>query len=101
MNILYLADPNDNHDLNWISFFTEKRNVSAFLVPRTIHKIPPRFEKNNPTIQLLHSIPNFSTFRFYETLATALKIKRTIRKHKIELIHVLFAEPNALWCLFK
>ena len=47
------------------------------------------------------SIEDFSVVRFYRTIFSAIKLKRLIRKYKINLVHILYAEPNALWCNFR
>ncbi|HYF70806.1 MAG TPA: glycosyltransferase family 4 protein [Ohtaekwangia sp.] len=98
MNILYLADPNSIHDIKWISFFSEK-NLNAFMLKRNHHD-PAKSVHLNKVIPV-GSIADFSIFRFYRTLSTALFIKRILKKNKIDLIHILYAEPNALWCLFR
>lgn len=97
-NVLYLADLNCIHDTKWISYFIKKRMGKAFLLTRP-HQV---FTDNSvEELTTLGSIPDFSHVRFYETLMGAYKIKRLIKKHKIDIIHILFAEPNALWCLFR
>jgi glycosyltransferase involved in cell wall biosynthesis len=101
MNILYIADPNSIHDLKWISRFTQKRNVKAFILPREIHRIRSQYELPKQGVEILRGIPDFSIVRFYRTLLTAYHIKRFVKRNKIDIIHILYAEPNALWCLFK
>jgi N-acetyl sugar amidotransferase len=100
MNVLYLANPFDGHDIKWISYFVENKLVKGFLMPRKSHKIPPSFNLSDG-LQIVGPIPDFSILRFHQTLLTAYKIKQFIRKNEIHAIHILFAEPNALWCLFK
>jgi len=100
MNILYLANPFDSHDIKWISYFVENKFVKAFLMPRTSHKIPDSLALNG-SLQIVDPVPDFSILRFYQTLYAAYRIKRFIRKNEIHAIHILFAEPNALWCIFR
>lgn len=99
MNILYLADPNSIHDIKWISFFTEK-NLNAFLLKRNHHANAVKSADLNNVTEV-GSIADFSIFRFHRTISTALFIKRILRRNKIDLIHILYAEPNALWCLLR
>ena len=101
MNILYIADPNSIHDIKWISNFSQKRFVKVFILPRHIHKIQLQFEIPKEGVKILNSIPDFSITRFYRTLLTASRIKRIIRTNRIDIVHILYAEPNALWSLFR
>ena len=101
MNILYLADPNSIHDLKWISFFSVKRGFKTFILPRIDH-YKYYIKKRQPIdIEILDPIHDFSILRFYRTFHDAWRIIRILRRKKIDLIHILYAEPNALWCLFK
>ncbi len=101
MKILYLANPKDGHDLKWISFFVEGKFVKGFMMPRKADEISTKTEFQNGKFEVVSSITDFSVTRFYQTLLTAFKIKRFIKKNNIQAIHILFAEPNALWCLFR
>ncbi len=101
MNILYLADPNSIHDLKWITFFFKKAQYKTFILPRPHHYIQFQRTGNQIEIKVLTPIHDFSILRFYQTLADAWRIKRIIKRNKIDLIHILYAEPNALWCLFR
>lgn len=107
MRILYLADPNSVHDIKWISFFAQRRSKACFLIPRVSHynQFQNSSRKENIAeqcgFQLLQPIHDFSILRFYRTLYEAFLIRRTIVRHEIDVVHILYAEPNALWCLFK
>lgn len=101
MNILYLADPNSIHDEKWISYFSSNRAHKTFLLPRLCHTKSSYKKTNVFGAILLGSIPDFSIIHFYKTIATAFRIKSIIRKEQIQLIHILYAEPNALWTLFR
>lgn len=101
MNILYLANPNSIHDQKWISYFSENNLDHAYILPRIIHSNHQSTELQRSGIKLLKPIPDFSILRFYRTLYTALKIQLIIKKYKIDIINIHYAEPNALWCLFR
>lgn len=101
MNILYIADPNSIHDLKWISAFTRKWSVHAFILPRAIHTLVSSLELPKEHVTVGKPIRDFSIFRFHITIATALRIKRIIKRSNIDVVHILYAEPNALWCLFR
>src|SRR5690606_32331749 len=107
MKILYLADPNSIHDIKWISYFSQKYSFRCFLLPRRSHL--QRFQNSSPGtngleqsgIELLAPIHDFSIARFHRTLSDAFAIRRIIKKEGIDIVHILYAEPNALWCWFK
>ncbi|MEQ9424501.1 MAG: glycosyltransferase family 4 protein [Cyclobacteriaceae bacterium] len=100
MNILYLGDPNSFHDLQWISYFSQSNSNRCYFLCLK-HQLRCQSEQNLETIdvQLIGSITNFSISRFWVTLAEFRKIKNVLRKHDIDIIHVLFAEPNSLWAI--
>ncbi|HEX7016452.1 MAG TPA: glycosyltransferase family 4 protein [Cyclobacteriaceae bacterium] len=105
-NILFLADPNSLHDIKWISFFAHK-GKGCFLLPRVYHyeQFNRSLEKDSVLeqyrFQLLPPIHDFSILRFYRTLYEAHIIRRIIVEKRIDVVHILYAEPNALWCLFR
>jgi glycosyltransferase involved in cell wall biosynthesis len=101
MNILFFADPNSIHDEKWISYFADNKLNKTYILPRAgqINPSVIRSFKSNST--LLEPIIDFSIFRFYQTVITAFKIKALIKKYKIDIIHILYAEPNALWSIFR
>jgi len=101
MNILYLADPNSIHDQKWISYFSADNLDHVYILPRIIHRSYQATELQRSGVNLLRPIPDFSILRFYRTLYTALKIQLIIRKYEIDIINIHYAEPNALWCLFR
>ncbi len=100
MNVLYLANPHDNHDVKWITFFVEK-NVKGFLMPRIKDTTKWHNTKDLGKTVLLSGINDFSIFQFHKTLRTAYFIRKFIKSNNINVVHVMFAEPNALWCLFR
>jgi N-acetyl sugar amidotransferase len=101
MNVLYLANPQDNHDLKWISYFIENNDVRGFLMPRKSHQAHLKMEIRRGRLDMVDSIPDFSIVRFHQTVISAFRIKKFIKRNNIHAIHILFAEPNALWCLFR
>jgi glycosyltransferase involved in cell wall biosynthesis len=104
LNILYIADPNSIHDIKWMSFFSEKHQ--CFLLQRAYHaKIYPNFDSDNfcsiYNIKVLGSIKDFSLRNFLSTISQYRLLKKIIKENKIDLIHVMYAEPNALWAYFR
>ncbi|HEX5171550.1 MAG TPA: glycosyltransferase family 4 protein [Cyclobacteriaceae bacterium] len=106
-HILYLADPNSVHDIKWISFFAHENQNTCFLLSRISHycKFENSPHKNDVlrrgNFHLLPPIHDFSIARFYRTIYEAYLIRKIILSNKIDVIHILYAEPNALWCLFR
>ncbi|HNP06650.1 MAG TPA: glycosyltransferase family 4 protein [Cyclobacteriaceae bacterium] len=100
MNILYIADPNSIHDVKWITYFSKDTLNTVYVLPRSRHYSPSTLYQNLGAT-LLEPIPDFSIIRFYRTLLTAKKINSIIMKHNIQLLHILYAEPNALWSIFR
>lgn len=102
MKILYLADPNLIHDMRWITTFQANGNI-CYLLPRYHHYIQFTTSKNelSPGICLLAPIKDPSTLRPLRDLFQALRIRRIIRKNQIQLMHVIYAEPNALWGMWR
>jgi glycosyltransferase involved in cell wall biosynthesis len=103
LNILFIADPNSIHDIRWLNFICEQGNNQGFLICRM-----PLYEayienasELSRKIAVLGSVVDPSTVRPWRNLAQAFKIRRLIRKHKVDILHILYAEPNALWAMFK
>ncbi len=104
MNILYLADPNSIHDIKWMSFFSKSH--TCFILVRQHH-----YELFNNAyceelklkynINFVGTVEDFSIREFLKTRRTALEIKEHIKVNQIDLFHILYAEPNALWANFK
>jgi glycosyltransferase involved in cell wall biosynthesis len=99
MNILFLADPNSIHDMKWITFFSEKNHINVFLLHRSCHSANERLI--NSRIVPLGSIEDFSVVRFYRNFVTAYRLRKIIRQNEIDVFHILYTEPNALWSLFR
>jgi len=101
MNILYLADPTSIHDEKWIKYFSDKETNKTFLMPRAGHPRQPAHRPHSSGACIMEPLLDFSMLRFFRTLWSAMKIKSIVRDQQIDVIHILYAEPNALWCLFR
>lgn len=104
LNILFLADPNSIHDIKWMSYFS--REHKCFLLARKQHaeKLgPENFDKfeSEFNIKILGSIEDFSIRNFLGTIAQYRIIKKLIKEENIDLMHIMYAEPNALWAFFR
>lgn len=105
MNILFLADPNSIHDIKWMSNFSLKKKYNCFIVIREHHfkmmtnTVKTQLKELN--IQIICPLPDFSILRFWTTFITALNLISLLKKHRITIFHIQYAEPNALWAIFK
>ena len=100
MNILFFADPGSIHDNKWIAYFAE-RGYKTYVIPRAGQMQNVGDNQITLNARLLEPIQDFSIVRIYRTLRTARKISKLVKKYRIHVIHVLYAEPNALWTLFR
>lgn len=100
MNILYLADPNSLHDVRWVNFFACRDfGIRCFILPRRQHQ--KTFDRSQSRLSkqvlVLPAIDDPSTIRPWKSWYQAYKIKKLIKVYNIDVLHILYAEPNALW----
>jgi hypothetical protein len=106
MRILYLADLNGySHDKKWISYLASQAGVYCYVIcTRNNHK---RLAKENilelqaHNIELLDPIDYFSLRRFYRTYRALKYLTKVIKKYQIDLLHIMYIDPNGLWGVFK
>lgn len=96
MKVLYLIDPNSNHDVNWI--INVSTGEKKYVVYRKQHKPSNQLL---PNVVVLGPINDFSIIRPIRTFKSLLYLNQVIQKHSIEIFHIMYAEPNALWALVK
>lgn len=99
--VLYIGDPNSVHDHKWITWFSNQPNFKVFLTAQE-HEFQKISEENLAfleahRISLTRPIKSYSLWRFWENSESAKTINEVIAKEKIDLVHVLFATPFALW----
>lgn len=102
--ILYLADPNSIHDIKWMSFFSGQPDFECFCVARHHHvksKVATSELLAEKSITFLETITDYSVTRFWKNGRQARCIKKLIERHKIDIFHIMYAEPNALWALYR
>ncbi len=105
-NILYLADCNLIHDLKWISFFsTQTTKYQCFVIIRQAHA--KQIDKEKLAIvqakynfKVVGIINDFSVARFWQNFKQKNIIQQAIKDYKIDIFHIFYAEPNALWANF-
>jgi glycosyltransferase involved in cell wall biosynthesis len=101
MRILFFADPGSIHDQKWIGYFADRDGYEIYIVPRAGQMTKTVRTEFNLNATLLEPIADFSIVRFYRTIRTASRLRRLVKKLQIDIIHILYAEPNALWTLFR
>lgn len=102
-NILFIGDANSIHNLKWIELLAENENFQIFFLPSSIIKqeisdiyINKRLKK----IIFLNPLYDFTLLRFNKFISGIFYLNKIIRKNNINLVHVSFVAPNALWTLF-
>lgn len=94
MNVLYLADTKSIHDRNWIESIPIKGK--KYVVCRN----DAHFQEIENVI-FLGFVGDFSLPQIFRTIKTLFFFQSLIRKHEIDVLHIMFAEPNALWAIVK
>lgn len=99
MNILYLADPSPvSHDVKWMNHFLEEGHKVFFLTrPTTSENVN---HDHLGDARFIGEIHDFSIFRPKNIFKGFQIIVDSIKKYQIDIFHILYAEPNALWALF-
>ena len=99
INLLVIGDPNSIHDTRWIEYFSSSDAYKVYLLSREEHY--HQYKKSNKTYpprqKLLKPIQAPSTVRIYRTMKNARYIRSLVKMYKIDVIHIMYAEPNALW----
>lgn len=101
--ILYIADANSFHDIKWIKYFSNQtEKYKCFIVSENTIVISDSSKKIllEHQIELLEQISPFSISNPIKTIKSIIKFKRMLSEIKPDIIHVLFATPNALWLNF-
>ncbi len=97
MNLLFLADLNSLHDRKWISYFAEKGYLCC-VISRSKTSSQRNAIKN---IKILGSIEDYSTIRPWKNGSQFEKLRFWLQQYSIDVFHILYAEPNALWAMVK
>ena len=102
MVILFVADPNSIHDRRWIQSFSEKK-IKCIVVPRLAHFHAWQNNSFYGSVSFIveKPLPDPSVLNPFKEFQGILHLKRLINKYKAQLIHIIYAEPNALWGRFK
>jgi glycosyltransferase involved in cell wall biosynthesis len=101
--ILYIANGNSIHDVKWISFFSNQIDTyRCYLICDTLCNLSEQTRKElaEKNISILPQIAPFSITSPLRTLRAIRQFKKAIKEIEPDLVHVLFAAPNALWLNF-
>lgn len=106
MNILFLNDPSCVHGFKWMKYFSNQtEKYTCFVIgqqhqdKRLEDKIKHKLIANN--IQYLAPVFEFSVSNFIRTSKDFRYLKQIIVENKIDIIHIMYAEPNVMWGLGK
>ncbi|MFM7683304.1 MAG: glycosyltransferase, partial [Bacteroidota bacterium] len=96
-NILYICTPTSIHDQKWMRFFAEKEDFKIFAVGESKMDESTFNDLKKQNINLLPSIDSFSIKTPFENYQSIQKLRKYCELYKIDLVHILFATPYALW----
>lgn len=103
LKILYIANGNSIHDLKWISYFSEQvEKYNCYLLCDTLCELSAetKIAIANSSIQLVKQINPISIKSPVKSWKAIRQYKRLVKDIEPDVIHVLFATPNALWLNF-
>lgn len=103
MNVLYIANPCSLHDARWINFFSMRGQHQCYVLARELHylRITPTNVLLDSNVTLVGFVRDPSTIRPWRNKKEVAKIKTFISKYHINVLHILYAEPNALWATWR
>ncbi|PTB96660.1 hypothetical protein C9994_06385 [Marivirga lumbricoides] len=101
-NILYLADIHPkSHNLKWIDYFSELPGYQVFVLPLKNQLNRSNLEYLSKSVTVLGALRPYSLWKIWNVFSDLNFIKTLTKRHKIDIIHVMYAEPNANWALWK
>lgn len=101
MKILYIANPHSVHDIKWMEYFSTKAGYQVFVMAeardagKDLKELEQKLAEKNITFAgTLNSFSIKSIFAFNYSVGV---LQGVISKLKIDVVHILFATPYALW----
>lgn len=104
MNILYLSGSSFGHDINWIASFSAQHQVFILLRKAFASQFDAQQRaaiEQTQRVKFVGEVDDFSVTRFWQTWATQQYIHRIIQQYNIDILHIMYAEPHALWGNFR
>lgn len=99
--ILYIGSPTSIHDLKWAGYFSARPDFEVFIIGHeeevqrmeaTDHQ---RLRELNITLET--PVRSYSLWRWWDNRHSASIIRQVVRQRGIDVLHVLFATPFAIW----
>ncbi len=103
MNVLYLANPNSVHDWNWIRSIASKPDYRTWWIPCVDDYRPDAKTKASFEAAGIRRLPGMGGFDISSPLSVwrgLRHLRRMVREHRIDVLHILYADPNAQWAAF-
>lgn len=97
MRVLFIASPDSIHDHKWMESLQTRKGHIVFCQPVGSHPAKVDYEIS---YTVFDPIPHFRISAPPSTIGAIRLLKKRIRENRIEVVHILFATPNALWGLF-
>lgn len=97
MKILYICNPNSIHDMKWMSFFSKKEDFTVYAIGEGIVSENVLTEMALHNIKLLPPLNTLSIKTPFTNFRSIQKLRKHCSKYQIDIVHVLFATPYALW----
>ncbi len=106
MRVLFFANlVGYSHDKKWILYLSKQKNIECFVVSigENFQQLTDGeiLELRSLNVTVLNPIRNFSIRNFRKTISDLLYIRTIVKQKQIDLIHVIYIDPNALWAIFK
>jgi hypothetical protein len=98
--ILYICAPNSIHDIKWMSYFSVQQDkYEVFAIYENSIKLSNEDKEmlDKLGIKLLEPIHPFSVSSPIKTFTSIFHLRKVIKVNGIDLVHILFATPHALW----
>jgi glycosyltransferase involved in cell wall biosynthesis len=93
MRVAYFANPVGVHDAKWINHLAQGKEAIVFAAPHDAAK-----RLTDPSIPVYPVLPGaYPAVKFWERKPTVSAIRAQLKAHKIQLLHSMYAVPNALW----
>ena len=98
MNILIIGNPTTVHDFKWITAIKKISNYNLFFLPAEPNpdeRIESLMLENG--IVVLKPLPPIGVRNLLKVIFGLFRVRKIIKKYKIDLVHSLFVVPYAFW----
>lgn len=101
MNILYIANPHSVHDIKWMEYFSAKPGHKVYVMAEArdtgadVKAVEEKLAAKN--MVFAGTLNSFSIKNILAFNYSVGALQGVIAKHKIDIVHILFATPYAMW----